>query len=104
MKTMFKKNDTVFATKGRNRGKKGKVLAMYLDKGRILVEGLNFVQKCAKPSQKNPAGGFLKIEAPFSVSNVRLFCNRCQTPVRVGRRLLTDGSKERFCRKCQEVI
>ena len=104
MQTIFKKNDNVIATAGRNRGKKGKVLAVYPDKGRILVEGLNFIKKSVKPSQKNPQGGFLEIEAAFSISNVMLFCSKCNARVRAGRRGLADGTKERFCKKCQEVI
>ena len=104
MQTIFKKNDNVIATAGRNRGKKGKVLAVYPDKGRILVEGLNFMKKSVKPSQKNPQGGFLEIEAPFSISNVMLFCAKCNVRVRAGRRKLNDGTKERFCKKCQEVV
>ena len=104
MKVLFKKNDTIIAIAGRNRGKKGKVLAIYPGTGRILVEGLNFVKKCTKPNQKNPQGGIQEIEAPFAVSNVMLFCGKCQARTRVGHRALQDGTKERFCRKCQEAV
>ena len=104
MKTLFKKNDNVLAIAGRNRGKKGKVLAVYPEKGRILVEGLNFIKKHVKPSQKNPAGGIVEIESAFSLSNVMLFCPKCDKRTRAAHRLLKDGSKERFCKKCQEVV
>ena len=104
MKTLFKKNDNVLAIAGRNRGKKGKVLAVMPEEGRILVEGLNFVKKAVKPSQKNPAGGILDIEKPFSISNVMLFCAKCDARTRAGHRSLQDGTKERYCRKCEEAI
>lgn len=104
MQTIFKKNDNVIGIAGRNRGKKGRVLAVYPQTGRVLVEGLNIVKKAAKPSQKNPQGGFIEIEAKFSISNVMLFCGKCDRRVRAGHRALADGSKERFCKKCQETI
>ncbi len=104
MQTVFKKNDHVIGIAGRNRGKKGRVLAVYSQKGRILVEGLNIVKKAVKPSQKNPQGGFNEIEAPFSISNVMLFCGKCDRRVRSGYRTLADNTKERFCKKCQEAL
>ena len=104
MKVHLKKNDNVVAIAGRDRGKKGRVLALYPDKGRILVEGINFMKKAVRPSQKNPQGGFVQIETPLDMSNVMLFCGKCQSRVRVGHRILNDGSKERFCKKCQEAV
>ena len=104
MGTLLKKNDSVVAIAGRNRGKKGRVLAIYPDKGRILVEGINFIKKSVRPSQKNPQGGFEEKEAALALSNVMLFCGKCQSRVRVGTRFLKDGTKERFCKKCQEAV
>ena len=101
---ILKKNDNVVAIAGRNRRKKGRVLAIYPEKGRILVEGLNFMKKSVRPSQKNPQGGIVEMEAPFAISNVMIFCNKCQSRVRVGHRLLNDNTKERFCKKCQEAL
>ena len=104
MGALLKKNDNVMAIAGKNRGKKGRVLAVYPEKGRILVEGLNFMKKAVRPSQKNPQGGVQEIEAPFALSNVMLVCGKCQSRVRTGSRVLNDGSKERFCKKCQEAV
>ncbi len=104
IKTVFKKNDNVVGISGRNRGKKGKVLSVDAMKGRILVEGLNIAKKAVRPSQKNPAGGILEIERPFAISNVMLFCGKCNARARAGYRMLQDGAKERFCRKCEEAI
>jgi len=67
---------------------------------KVKVEGINLVYKHLKPSRRNPQGGRLSKEMPISVSNVLLFCPTCRRGVRVGRRYLPDGSKERFCKKC----
>ncbi len=68
----IKKNDTVIVLTGEDKGKTGKVLKVLAEKQRVLVEGVNFVNKSAKPSAKNPQGGFEKIEAPIHISNVNL--------------------------------
>jgi large subunit ribosomal protein L24 len=104
MKSLFKKNDQVVAISGRSRGKRGKVLAIYGATGRVLVEGLNFVKKCRKPTQQNPQGGIVDIESPIAASNIMLYCGKCQRPVRTARRLLKDGNKERTCKKCGEAL
>jgi len=61
---------------------------------------MNRVYKHVRRSQKNPQGGRLNKEMPIQISNVLLFCSRCNSAARTGSRVVTDGSKERFCRKC----
>ena len=68
----IKKNDTVIVLTGEDKGKTGKVLKVMADKQRALVEGVNMVNKSAKPSAKNPQGGFVKMEAPIHISNISL--------------------------------
>ena len=68
----IKKNDTVIVLAGEDKGKTGKVLKVLTDKQRALVEGVNMVNKSAKPSAKNPQGGFVKMEAPIHKSPVSL--------------------------------
>jgi large subunit ribosomal protein L24 len=77
-----------------------RVLQVLPDKHKIKVEGINLVYKHLKPSRRNPQGGRLSKEMPIDISNVLLFCPSCRRGVRVGRRYLADGSKERFCKKC----
>ena len=71
-KFKIKKNDTVIVLAGEDKGKTGKVLKVLTDKERALVEGVNMVNKSAKPSAKNPQGGFVKMEAPIHISNISL--------------------------------
>jgi large subunit ribosomal protein L24 len=100
----IRKNDTVVVMVGKDRGKKGKVRLAYPKDERLLVEGINFVKKHARPTGQARQAGIIEREAPISVSNVRLVCSRCNRPSRVGFRHLEDGRKVRICRSCREVI
>jgi len=96
----IKTNDIVQVIAGDDKGVKGKVLSIDRDAGKVVVEGVNRVYKHVKRSQKNPQGGRLSKEMPVRLSNVLLFCNKCNKATRTGARAAKDGSKERFCRKC----
>ena len=72
MKFKIKKGDLVEVIAGKDKGKQGKVMGLYVDQSRILVEGVNRVKRHTKPSQKNPQGGILEKEAPIHYSNVLL--------------------------------
>jgi large subunit ribosomal protein L24 len=78
----------------------GRVLRVLPDKNKVVVEGINRVYKHLKPSRQNPQGGRLSKEMPIAVSNVLLYCSTCRRGVRVGRRYMDDGRKERYCKKC----
>jgi len=100
-----KKNDNVVVTAGRDRGKRGRVLRVVPDKGRVVVEGVNFIKRHTRPNpQKNIKGGIVEREAPLALSNVQLVCPECSNPTRVGRKLLDDGRRVRYCRKCKGVV
>ena len=92
----IKKNDTVIVLAGEDKGKTGKVLKVMTDKQRALVEGVNMVNKSAKPSAKNPQGGFVKMEAPIHISNISLIDPKSGKATRVavkreGGRRLSNG-------------
>jgi large subunit ribosomal protein L24 len=95
-----KKGDKVEVLTGKYRGKQGKILKSFPDRGRVIVEGINLVKKHSRPTQDNPQGGILTKEAPIDVSNVAPICDSCNRVVRVGYRLDSDGNKRRICRKC----
>ncbi|HOP86879.1 MAG TPA: 50S ribosomal protein L24 [Syntrophorhabdaceae bacterium] len=99
----IKKNDLVIVTTGKDKGKTGKVLRIFKKKDRVIVEKVNMVKRHVKPSQKTK-GGILEKESPIHVSNVMIYCEKCSKPVRVGKKVLDDGKKVRFCKKCNEVI
>jgi large subunit ribosomal protein L24 len=93
-------NDIVQVIAGDDKGVKGKVLQIDRDAGKVVVEGVNRVYKHVRRSQKNPQGGRLSKEMPVQLSNVLLFCAKCNSATRTGARVTKDGAKERFCRKC----
>jgi len=97
----IKKNDLIIVKTGADSGKTGKVLRLLHDQDRIVVEGINMVFKHVRRSQQNPQGGRIRRENPFSISNVLLFCEKCQKGARV--RIDTEGDrKRRVCVKCSE--
>ena len=99
-----RRGDTVGVISGRERGKRGKVLRVLHDKGRVLVENVNMIKKHQRPTQKVRQGGIIEREGPLPVSNVLLVCARCDRPVRHGIRILADGRKQRVCKRCGESI
>jgi large subunit ribosomal protein L24 len=100
----IRKGDTVQVIKGKDRGKKGKILAMLLQEGRAVVEGINLAKKHRRKTQQDQQGGIVSLEMPISISNLMLFCKHCNRPARAGFSVLKDGSKSRICRDCKEVI
>jgi large subunit ribosomal protein L24 len=96
----IKTNDTVEVITGDDKGQRGKVLSIDRRVGRLVVEGVNRVYKHVRRSQKNPQGGRLSKEMPVQISNVLLLCNKCNKGVKTGSRMLKNGTKERFCKKC----
>jgi large subunit ribosomal protein L24 len=96
----IKSNDTVEVISGDDGGKRGRVLRIDRKAGRIVVEGINRVFKHVRKSQRNPQGGRLSKEAPIQLAKVLLVCTACNATTRTGARLLDDGSKERYCKKC----
>jgi large subunit ribosomal protein L24 len=105
LETPIRKNDNVVVIGGKDRGKKGRVLKVLPDRNRVIVEGVNFINRHTKPNPgRNVKGGIVKREASLHASNVQLVCPECGAATRIGHRLLGDGRKVRICRKCQGVV
>ncbi|NQU95047.1 MAG: 50S ribosomal protein L24 [Candidatus Omnitrophica bacterium] len=100
----IKKNDIVVVLAGKDKGKNGKILAVLPAKNRALVEGINFVKKHQKRTREQEKGGVIQRESPIHLSNLALFCKGCNRPTKVGFNTLKDGTKSRFCKKCNEVF
>ncbi len=101
----IKKNDLVYILSGKDRGKSGKVLKVFPNKNRAVVEGLNYIQKHTRPNpQKNVKGGILPKESPIHISNLMVMCKRCNKHSRVRTNILPDGRKVRVCRNCNELL
>jgi large subunit ribosomal protein L24 len=93
-------DDLVEVIAGNDRGERAKVLRVIPKRGKLIVEGVNRVYKHMRRSQRNPQGGRLSKEMPINQSNVLLVCPQCQKATRTGARVLDDGGKERWCKKC----
>lgn len=101
-KLKIKTGDTVKVVAGDNRGAEGKVLKVFRDKNKAIVEGVNVIKKHMKPSAQSPQGGIVEKEAPIHISNLALMTADGET-TRVGYRMEGD-KKVRFSKKSNEVI
>lgn len=102
---------------GKDSGKTGKVMQVLPastrrgepsrggpDDQQVVVEGLNILKKHIKPTKRNEKGQRLEFSAPLAISKVQLVCPKCNKITRVGFKVLTDGKKQRICRKCKEIL
>ena len=105
MKRMHvKKNDIVVVISGKDKGKKGKVLAAMPNQNRIIVEGINFLTKHVRPKSAREAGGRVEQEGPIYASKVMFFCDKCKKATRNAHKFLDNGDKVRACKKCGETF
>ena len=102
-KMHVKTGDTVKVMTGKDKGKQGVILEAYPKESRVLVEGVNVVKKHAKPSQDNPQGGILNVEAPIHSSNVMIVDPKTGEPTRIGYKE-KNGKKVRIAKKSGEVL
>ena len=98
------KNDTVMVIAGRERGKTGKVIRVFADQDRATVERLNMVKRHTKARGPQSAYGIVEKEAPIHLSNLMIMCDKCNAPVRMGKRRLENGGTVRVCRRCKEQL
>ncbi|MCQ2332049.1 MAG: 50S ribosomal protein L24 [Paludibacteraceae bacterium] len=103
-KLHIKKGDLVFVNAGEDKGKTGRVMKVFVDKQRAIVEGINMVSKSTKPNAKNPQGGIVKQEAPIHISNLNVVDPKSGKPTRIGRRLNDKGKLVRYAKKSGEEI
>ncbi len=102
MAAKIKTGDTVILLAGKDKGKQGKVLKVMPKDARLVVEGLNMVQRHTKASQSDPQGGIKRKEASLHVSNVAMVDSNGKA-TRVGFR--TEGEKKvRFAKTTGEAI
>lgn len=89
---MIRKNDNVIVISGNAKGKTGKVLKVYPEKSRIIVEGVNIMKRHSRPSQRNPQGGIVQRESTIHMSNVMLLDPKTSKPTRVGTKVVKDAT------------
>ena len=103
-KVHVKTGDTVVVLSGKERGKKGKVMAVSPKEGKVIVEKINMVSKHMKPRRMGETGGIVKAEGAMYASKVQIVCPRCGKPTRDAHKIYEDGTKERICKKCGESL
>lgn len=91
----IRKNDTVLIVRGRYKGRKGRVLEVYPQKERLLVEGVNMMKRHTKPSSRNQSGGIVERESSIHVSNVSAWCPEEKKPSKIVMKRLEDGNRVR---------
>ncbi len=99
MKLTVKSGDNVVVITGKDKGKTGKVTAVYAETNRVLVDNVNIVSKHQKPKSQQDKGGIFKRPAPIDASNVQVVCPVCNKATRVSHKEI-DGKKVRICKKC----
>jgi len=90
------RKDTVLIISGKDKGKKGEVVAVMAKTNQVVVEGINVVKKHTKPTQSNPTGGILEITKPIAVNKVMIIDPTSGKPARVGYTIDKNGKKERI--------
>ena len=100
----IKKDDQVVVIAGKDKGKTGKVLKVYPELNRLIVEHINVSKKAQRKTQQNQQGGFVDIEMPIHRSNVMLLDKKTNQPTRYSASVLKDGTKMRVSKKGEEVI
>ena len=105
MKKMHvKRGDIVKVISGKDKGKEGKILTAYPETGKVVVEGVALVKKHQKARMQGQESSIVTKEAAIDASNVLRVCSKCGKAARTGVKILEDGSKMRYCKKCQEVF
>ena len=103
-KMHIKTGDNVIVISGKDKGKKGKVIEAFPAQNKVVVEKINMVSRHTKPRRQGDDGGILKQEAPLYASKVMRICGKCGEPTRIGRKVLGDGARARYCKHCGEVL
>ena len=103
-KVHVKTGDTVVVLSGKDKGKKGKVLAVSPKEGKVIVEKINMVSKHIKLRRMGEPGGIIKAEGAMYASKVQVICPRCKKPTRVGHKIYEDGTYIRFDENAAVII
>jgi large subunit ribosomal protein L24 len=98
------KGDMVKVISGDSKGTVSKVLKVFPEKNRLIVEQVNIVKRHTKPTQRLPQGGIVEREATIHVSNVMIIDPKGGAPTRIGSKVLADGKRARMARRSGEII
>jgi len=102
----IKKGDNIIVISGKDRGKKGKIIKVFPNNEKVIVENINLKKKHQRPKTGGKKGEKIEVPRPISVSTVTLICKNCGKPTRTGRQVPSAGpsaqagKKIRICKKC----
>ena len=102
--TKLRINDKVEVIAGKDKGRVGKVLKVLRGSNQVVVERINMIKKHQKAKDATQPGQIIEREAPVDCSNVMIVCPECTETVRMGNKVLEDGTKTRMCKKCMATI
>lgn len=100
----IRKGDTVKIMQGKDKGKKGKVMQVFVKNNRLSIEGLNLKVKHTRPKKEGEKGQTIQFPGPMNVANVMMICPKCSKLTRVGYKIMEDKKKLRCCHKCNQVF
>jgi len=100
----IRKNDMVRVISGNDKGKEGKILKVFPGSNRVIVEKVNIIKRHTKASKDVPQGGIIEKEGPINASNVMLICPNTSKPTRIGKDILSDGSRARVSKRSGEML
>lgn len=100
----IKTGDQVRIISGKEKGKTGKVVQVFSDESRIVVEGLNVFTKHLRANRRGEKGQKVSFSAPIHASNLMLLCGKCGRTTRAAIKLLPGGDRVRLCKKCHEAL
>lgn len=99
----IRKGDTVRLLAGKDKKKSGKIIKVFPEKQRAIVNGLNLVKKHRRPRKAGEKGEKVEVSSAIHISNLILICPHCKKNTKIGFRF-TEGLKLRYCKKCQGVL
>lgn len=99
----IRKGDTVLIIKGKDKGKKAKVLRGFPQQGKVLIEGANIKKVHKRPKREGEKGQVVEVPSSLDASKVKLVCPKCGKAVRVGYKVESE-KKVRVCKKCNAEI
>lgn len=103
-KLHVKTGDEVMVISGKDKGKTGKVVAVSLKEGKVIVEKINISKKHLKPRRQGEVGSIVDVESPMYASKVMLVCPKCSKATRIAHGVDDDGNKKRKCKHCNNLF
>ncbi len=100
----LRKNDNIKIIAGKEKGKTGKITNTLPKKGKVVIDGLNMYKKHVRPKRQGEKGQTISVSRPIDVSNVMLICASCGKTTRIGIEIAENGSKKRYCKRCNVAI